>query len=413
VGVSLKKIFPQTKLKKVDVLEAKGALGVGCYVKDGKLIPAINTVRKLGVALNVINFAWYSAVAKKYIVAGMKSVWVSDGEMSTHSMGIAAIDRPSLLESSSGGVNTAMVTGSTTYFLIGEKCMNKPFKGAVHSCVLKNGRVFGIDNTDLYKIKWSGEGGVDDWTEGISGAGWTTVQYGYGSILNLIVYKDKIVAVREYGLTLFSAYGTPENYKLSYIARKLPKIFADTAAVVEDKLMFYTEDGLYVYDGNKIEKSTLELAEEIASPRSVSCGKGKYFLCGVSKTLEKKAVLVVDALHDCSYIIDAQINAVAAGERIFGYADKEEFALEEGGKYSFTSGEIDFSASGFKVLREVILDGAKDVKIEVSNGVISRIVGGVRGKFRPNMRGKSFKITVCGSGKIKGISAVAEVLDEI
>ncbi len=411
--MNYKKTFPATKLKKADVLAAEGAFNVGCYVREGKLIPAINLVKKLNAAMSVVNAAWYSVVAKKYIIAGMKSVWASDGDMSSHNNGLAVIDYPSMLENSSGGTNTAMVTGSTNYFLIGEKCLNRPFKGNMHGCVMKNGRVFGIDNTDLYKIKWSGEGGIEDWTEGISGAGWTTVQYGFGSILNLVVFKDKIVAVREYGLTLFTAYGTPENYKLSYIDRTLPKIFANTAGVVNDKLLFYTENGLYVYDGNKIEKSTLELAEELSAPKWASCGKGKYFLCGVSKTLERQAVLVVDVLHDCAYVIDAPVKAVAAGDRIFGYADKQEYGLEEGGEYSFTSGEIDFSQRGFKVLKEVIIDGAKDVKIEVSNGVISRIVWGIRGKFRPNMRGESFKITVCGKGKIKGISAVAEVPDGI
>ena len=61
----------------------------------------------------------------------------------------------------------------------------------------------------------------------------------------------------------------------------------------------------------------------------------------------------------------------------------------------------------------MIIGGEGYVVLEVSNGVISRIVRGVRGKFRPNMRGKSFKIKVCGSGKIEGVSAVAEVMDEV
>ena len=42
--------------------------------------------------------------------------------------------------------------------------------------------------------------------------------------MNLIVYKDKIVAVREYGLSFLTAYGTPENFKIAYFDKRLPKI---------------------------------------------------------------------------------------------------------------------------------------------------------------------------------------------
>ena len=120
-----------------------------------------------------------------------------------------------------------------------------------------------------------------------------------------------------------------------------------------------------------------------------------------------------DAIKNSAYIIDAPLNAMAAGERFYAYSDTHECELSVGGEYAFTSGELDFSSRGVKVLKEVILDGASEAEIEVSNGVISRIVGGVRGKFRPNMRGKSFKITVRGSEKINGVSAVAEVIDEV
>ncbi|MDE7082475.1 MAG: hypothetical protein K2O89_02070 [Clostridia bacterium] len=411
--MSYKKVFPKTALKTVDVLAAEGAFNVGCYTDNGRLVPAINSVNKLTAIHDGISAAWYSASIKKYMVFGKNIVWYSDGDMGKHAVGMVVGDTISMVETASGGLASATLFGTTAYFSLGEKFSSRPYKGAIHSCILKNGRLFGIDNSDNNKIKWSGEGGFEDWTESISGAGWTIVQNGYGDILNLVVYKDKIVAVREFGLTFFSAYGTPENYKLSYLERKLPKIYANTAAVVGDELLFYTEDGLYSYDGSTVQKSSTGLAEELLSPTTFACADGKYFLCGMSKTLQRRAVLVVDAIHDNSYLIDAQVNAVAAGDRIFGYESRQEYEFTEGGEYTFTSGEIDFSTRGFKVLKEIAVRGAKNVEIEVSNGVISRIVGGVRGKYRPNLRGKCFKITVRGSEEIKGISAVAEVAYEV
>lgn len=411
--MSYKKVFPKTSVKTVDVLAAGGAFNVGCYVQNGKLVPATNSVTRLNSLKGKATAAWYIAVLKRYVLFTQNRIYHALGAFNNPATLEFEASKPSLVETRLNSIKVAYLIGDTNYYVLSSMYYYVPFKGNVHACVLKNGRIFGVDNTNPYKIKWSGEGGIEDWTEKISGAGWAVVQYVYGEILNLIVYKDTIVAVREYGLTFLSAYGTPENFKLSYLERKLPKICQNTVAVVGGKLLFYTEDGLYFYDGNKVEKCSLELAEEIESPTFVTCAKEKYYLCGVSKTLKRKAVLVYDAIRNTSYIIDAQVNALAVGDHIFAYSDTYECELTEGGEYAFTSGELDFSSKKVKVLKEVILDGTSDVEIEVSNGVISRIVRGVRGKFRPKMRGKSFKITVRGSEKINGVSAVAEVVDEV
>lgn len=412
--MSYKKAFPETVLKTADVLGVGGALNIGCYVSDGKLMPALNSVKALITVPDSVEAAWYSALAKKYIVSGDGALWIYSGEVCELTTELVCTVTPSFMEIYTDDAYSVIIAGDTDYYSLYD-CLGSisPFIGRIHSCVLKNGRIFGIDNSNSHKIKWSGAGGIYDWSYGISGAGWTIVQNGYGNILNLIVYRDKIVALREYGLTFLSAYGNPENYKLSYHERKIPKIYPDTAAVVDENLWFYTDDGLYVYDGSRVSKSNIGLADEIREPCSVACFGGKYFLCGESKTLGRKCVLVADSLLNVSYIIDVAAEAVCAGDRIFAYKDSVGYEVAEGGEYSFKSGEIDFSSSGYKVLKEVILDGADGVQLEVSNGVISRIVRGVRGKFRPNMRGKSFKITVRGRGKIKGVTAVAEVPFEV
>ncbi len=100
-----------------------------------------------------------------------------------------------------------------------------------------------------------------DWTENISGAGWVITGGGYGRILNLVVYGDKIVAVRERGITFLHAFGTPENFKLTYYNEVLPEIYSDTAAVIGGKLYFYTVSGLYVYDGSSAKKTELPFCD--------------------------------------------------------------------------------------------------------------------------------------------------------
>lgn len=406
-----KSVLPETELKNVDVLNADGAFNAGCYVRDGKLVPGLNRTQNPQTIFNNITVAFYAAATNDYIYCtsdGMVCFTETDSSLFLGKR-VAAV-RHSLLEMNEAGAPCAVVVGTGTYIKInGMTNQVRPYKGAVRSCVLKNGRIFGIDNADPLKIKWSGEEGLEDWTEGISGAGWVVLQNGCGEILNLTVFKDKIVAVREFGLALLSAYGTPENFKLAYFDKRLPKICKDTVAVAGDRLYFYTEDGLYYYDGSKAGKVDIPLADELENPYSVFGGNGKYYLCGESKTLKKRAVLALDTELDVAYVIDFEAEAICAGEKVFVYSDGNEYTLDDGGEYCFTSGEIDFSADGKKVLKEVVIEAENEVRVIVSNGVISRIVGGVRGKFRPNMRGKSFKITVFGSGKISKICAVAEV----
>ena len=62
------KVFPKTKLKKADVLAAEGALKVGCIVKDGKILPAINSATRLAALSEKASASWYSRLMGRNIV---------------------------------------------------------------------------------------------------------------------------------------------------------------------------------------------------------------------------------------------------------------------------------------------------------------------------------------------------------
>jgi len=84
------------------------------------------------------------------------------------------------------------------------------------------------------------------------------------------------------------------------------------------------------------------------------------------------------------------------------------YISEAGGGYTFESGEINFGDARKKTLTGIeILGGAADV--EVTNGVASRILRGVNGFARVNLRGNHFKITLKGKEKLGAVKAFAEV----
>ena len=51
------------------------------------------------------------------------------------------------------------------------------------------------------------------------------------------------------------------------------------------------------------------------------------------------------------------------------------------------------------------------MEIEVSNGVNSRILWGVRGNLKVNMRGESFKVTIKSNIGINSLYGVAEAVE--
>ncbi|MBD5585423.1 MAG: hypothetical protein HDQ88_10100, partial [Clostridia bacterium] len=359
-------------------------------------------------------YANYSTEVKRVNVSSGSSVaQSSDGFTQIAIRRILAHD-PSLIEGKVGNNYCAVIIADSQWYYIHELGVSvNSFAGGVTSCVLKNGRIFGVDKTDAYKIKWSGEGGYDDWEEGISGAGWVCLENSYGKILNLIIYRDKIAVIREYGITLFTAYGTPENYKLDYLDARTPKIQQNTAVVAEENLLFYTVEGLYYFNGSEIRRAEVPLRDDLQDVNCCTANGEAYLLSGYSKSLERRAVLAVNLRQNTAYLIDGEADAMCYGEAVFAYAGTQATEIGKGEDFKYICKKVDFSLSGRKTLKEINILGGNDVRVEVSDGVNSRILWGLRGKFRPNMRGKSFKITVTGKGKIYKLEAVAEVIDEV
>jgi len=413
VGVNLKRRFPKTVKLKKDLLSGDGYLAVSCMLKDGKILPALGVAESGGGLPQNIHFAGYTRLIGKYILCADNYFYSSADGRAFDFKKKFTTQYASLVELNRIGEAGAAVFGSASaYYFNAVAGYSEALTANVKKCVLKNGRIFGIDAANPYKIKWSGEGSHTDWTENISGAGWVITGGGYGRILNLVVYGDKIAAVRERGINFLHAFGTPENFKLTYYNEVLPEIYSDTAAVIGGKLYFYTVSGLYVYDGSSAKKTELPFCDDIVDCVAASEFGGRYILSGGSRILGRDALLVVNAEEGISYLVEADKGIpVADGEVLIYGADGSFSALEEGAEYLFESAETDFGKRGKKVLKELLLDADGDVEIEVSNGVNSRILWGVRGNLKVNMRGESFKVTIKSNIGINSLYGVAEAVE--
>lgn len=411
--------YPATKMQTADIISAEGALCIGCEVENGKIVPALCACENTANAFTDVKTAGYSAAAGVYFVCADEKVFYSEDGLNFSELAALAGDKPFIFEQRVNGAAKLYAAGSESCVSFGGGSGgSNAFNCGICGGQFKSGRLFGIDKTDNLKLRWSGEGGAFDWEESIDGAGWLKLDGAGGQILNLLNYGERLVAVRENGLSVISAFGTPENFKAESKNLRVSGIRKNTAAVAGNKLLFFAENGaysgLYAYNGAKITRVNCPLAENISEPLCAAADGSLYFLSAFVKPLSRRAVLVYNAESGFAYVADFPASAFAvSGGGVFAYADGFACKLKAGGKFTFKSGAVNFGSADAKYLHGVKICGDGGADIEVLNGRAVRAFTNVKNALRADMRGANFTFTVKSQAKITALTAVAEVMNGI
>lgn len=395
-----------SKKERVNALESVRKI-VGCFLKNGALTPAYAGVNIENSAPSGVKYAAYSTVAKRYFVCTQSSISFSEDGRKFTEYGGYDFSSPFLVEDYIGGKATAAVISGTTatVYLDGEmffETMQENLKCGVLHC----GRIFGANGL---KLCWSGTNGVNDWGAGIGRSGNLKLDPKRGEVLDMIVFGGKIVAVREYGLTVLSMYGSPENFSVDITDTDCDKVCKSTSRIIGGKLYFYSATGLKCFDGSKI--SRIECGRAVSDAHGAADYEGRYFLACRSEELNREVILCVEVDSGESCIIDERADALFTAEGVHFFNGGGHKKLERGGEFSFESGDIDFGTDRYKTVVKIEVSGKADLRI--SNEKYTRFFGGVSGTVKPHMRGKNFKIQAAGSGEVQGIFITAEVTDAV
>lgn len=407
-------IYPETEIKTADVMAAEGALPVGCEIKNGSIVPAFAPSEVTANAFESVDCAYGSTALGLAVIKSGTMVYYSKDLNTFSKVANYETDTPFVFEDYEGD-RMRMVLADNTL------SMRFYSKGSSYSKTnygicggqLKCGRLFAIDREDNYKLRWSGEDGAYDWVEGISGAGWVKLESKRGKILNLVNFGENLIAVREQGLTVISAFGTPENFKILSTDTAAPKIVKDTAAVVCGKLIFFAEGGLYAYDGNKITPLPHNLENETENPTYAAAYGNNYLLCCRSKRLGREVVLACDCSGKFSHIVDVPAQKLVVTDCVHAYYPLSACTLEKCSEYKFISGKINFGTSERKHLNGIEIESDKPVDLTVSNGRTERVFKGVNGRLAADMCGVNFVFCITGNAEIKSIKAYAEAVSGI
>lgn len=412
--VDVSAYYPESSRITADVIAQGGATPVSCKILNGKIVPAL-AAERVGSAPEGVIAAAYSAGCGIYTAVTPEGIYESVGGKSFYSASSGTGTSPVIFEDWYGDApHTVVFNDDTCFFSDGNSNITKLHSGKRLSCGLHRcGRLFGADGGDGYILRWSGEGGVLDWYQSISGAGWVRLRPELGKILALLPYGEKTAVIREYGVSEFSAYGTPETFKLSPDGSKTDAVYANTAAYIGGKIYFFTKSGMFLYSGSAARVSH-SLSGDISSPVCCAAAGDTYLIGATSASLGGGALLAYDTSDGTDYLIDVGAEAVCAdavSALILGGGNSYRLCRAE--KFLYVSGTLDFGVSSKKVLDSVYIDGAGEFDITISNGDISRIFTGVKGGIRLNMNGRKFTLRVSGSGEMRALSAGAEVIDGI
>lgn len=383
---------------------------VECVLREGRLLPALGGKKTANTVPADITRAFYNKTGGFYCAFSKSGLWVSLNGTRFVSASGKPSDGAFLIEDTFGGVAKALaVYGTECCELKDGSFMQKSFAGNITGGTMKSGRLFGVSLSDPLKICWSGEGGTDDWQEGISGAGWARVSPGLGNVLALFNAGERIAAVRERGITFMKAGGTPENYSFTGDI-PTPPIAAGTCAMVGERLFFFAGEGLYCLENSSVKPVGSRIFADVSSPDGCSVRDDRYYvLAGVSKKLGRRVMWQYDCESGETYAIDAPARALACGERLFAYcADGSSYELEEASSPSCYIGGLDFGSAKRKVLTRIEVECDGEVEAEISNGSISRKVT-VKGAKQVHMRGVKFSLKLSFGKAVRSVKAYAEV----
>ena len=397
--------------KSVNVLKYPGQY-INCFLKDGKLSPGYSTSSILGACPPYFVSVVFSKICNMYLIGGDEEFYTSKGGATYTTYPDFDCYSPFLIEDCVMGENKAIyITGPHAAVYNGKGFDKYVLKTFLHCGVLHCGRLFGASE---YTLKWSGPNGFNDWSGDLNGSGQLQLDPARGIVLNMLEFRGKLIAVREYGLTVLNMYGAPENFSVEITdTDSCERVFQDTACIIEDKLYFFTATGLKYFDGSKI--TPVKLQHTVTSAHGAVAYDGRYFTICYSDKLRRKMVLCVDVESSTSCLIFEETNAIFIEGGVHLMDSISHRMLRPNGRFSFESKAIDFDTDRYKTVTEIKIPCEGDMKVGISNGRHLKVYNVSQGHniIRPHMRGKSFTVTLEGNEELKDVTITAEVTDGV
>ncbi|MGN0807319.1 MAG: hypothetical protein ACI4MN_02600 [Candidatus Coproplasma sp.] len=279
---------------------------------------------------------------------------------------------------------------------------------ALYGGIVHCGRLFAVDNKEKYKVVWSGLE-INQWQEGIDGSGYIYLDGSLGDIQQLENFKDDVLCVRDYGLTVIKALADSRNFRIAPSQCRLrmgEKIIS--GGVCGQKYYFTANSGLYSFDGEDI--------------------KSEYGLSGSLTKVDRVHILGDGYVYaDCTYNGDKCIMRFypESGKAVFFakgcsfplISKGEMFCEKDGRFYSLSAQNTEdgriwrsepIGDCGRKTLKRLYVDSDGIPEITVVCDKLSRKISGT-GRIPVNLSGGNIYVEISGNAPVKSVVAELEV----
>ena len=151
---------------------------------------------------------------------------------------------------------------------------------AMISCVVHYDNFFGITNTNRNTLIYTKNVNLTEWQENEESS---TIEFldNRGAFNKLVAFNDYVYLFREYGITKISIYTSKNDFSFTHLYSSSSKIYENSVCVCGDKVLFFTRDGLYDFNGNSVDKIAGEYDKYFKNLSnencSAACLNGKYY----------------------------------------------------------------------------------------------------------------------------------------
>ena len=201
--------YPSRGAKTFDLLkEEYTARADNARVCDGALVPGTDTLSGGFPSLPAgVAAAYYSqGNGSLCLLTSSAAYRIDEGASSYTAMSSSLSANPFFADMYINGYSTTVLfSGFTRVAFTGMAQDTATDEKRFYTGTVHCGRFFARDYLDKFKLWWAASHALD-WTEGISGCGYAILPPEGGGVLRLFSFEDRLVAVRERGITVVRAY---------------------------------------------------------------------------------------------------------------------------------------------------------------------------------------------------------------
>ena len=239
-------------------------------------------------------------------------------------------------------------------------------------------------------------------------------------VIAMKVFKDKLYLFFDHGIMMMENCGSPIDFKTKTFAYAGGKILGKTVCVANSSIFFMATDGLFRFDGVKVEKvlsGFVQIPYGETGKESAAAAGEKIFIHYAQAASTFVTLVVYEDGKDAYYVTDMEgVSRADDGRILFRDRNGVMSVLKESGDYvilgTFDSEETDFGIAGRKTLRKLVLKGRGECYLTVTCGLISiqytlDLTSGCM-EIPMNFNGErfQFQFLMLGGSKIEEMTAV-------